>query len=302
MKKLYFLVVFWALCFSLEAKEVRLLTLGSSFTDSGMYQFPQVVASVPDCKLIQNRACIGGSGMENHCKGIDQSDADPAFKPYPYAAGYTLREMLTLEKWDFVLLQPHFSRMSYDVETELPYLERILDYVKTYAPQAEILLQMSWSFHPTHPLIQEGKGKFADPDAMYASIARNYERLGKKYNLRVIPTGLAIQYARNRRAKVEEPVVDRALLKYPERPAASPNYFTPMVYWRPDANGVQRPLQDCVHLDLRGQYTQACLWFAVFFNRPVSEVTYVPAGMTSEDAAYYRKAAQDAWNDYNNIK
>ncbi|MDO5582356.1 MAG: DUF4886 domain-containing protein [Planctomycetia bacterium] len=293
---IFIMLLFFGL--SLEAKEVKLLTIGSSFSDSGMYQFPKVAASVPDCRLIQNRACIGGSGMEKHCEGIDKSDADPAYKPYPYGKGYTLKDLLVLDKWDFVLLQPHFSRMSYDMDVELPYLERIINYVKKYAPQAEIVLQMSWSFHPTHPLINEGKGRFKDPDAMFDSIQKNYDKLGKKYNLRIIPAGLAIQYARHNRKKTEEPKVDRSKLVYPECPPPSPNYFTPMVYWRPDAKGIQRPLRDCVHLDSRGQYTQSCLWFAEFFGKPISQITYVPGGMSAKDGEYYRGAAQKALDHY----
>lgn len=280
------------------AKEVKLLTIGSSFSDSGMYAFPQVAASAPDCKLIQNRACIGGSGMEKHCEGIDRSEADPTFKPYPYGDGYTLKELLVLDQWDFVLLQPHFSRMSYDVDVEIPSLERIINYVKQYAPQAEIVIQMPWSFHPAHPLIRNGEGKFRDSDAMFESLEKNYERLGKTYGLRIIPSGLAIQYARHWREKTEEPVVDLQSYVWPNRPAPSPNYFIQMAYWRPDEAGVQKIHQDCVHLDSRGQYAQSCVWFAEFFGRKVSDVTYLPNGMTAEEGAFLRKAAQQAVDDY----
>ncbi len=298
MKKLIYLLLMLMVCTVLSAKEVKLLTIGSSFSDSGMYLFPQVVASVPGCSLIQNRACIGGSGMEKHCEGIDKSEADPKFKPYPYGVGYTLKDLLTLDQWDFVLLQPHFSRMSYDVKTEIPYLERIINYVKKYAPQAEIVLQMSWSFHPMHGLIQNGKGKFKDPNAMYSSLEKNYSLLGKKFGLRIIPSGLAIQFARQRREKTEEPVIDLKNYTYPDRPAPSSNYYLQMAYWRPNDAGVQVIHQDCVHLDNRGQYIQSCLWFTELFGKPVSEVKFVLPNMSPKEAAFLKNAAQDAVNVY----
>lgn len=283
---------------SSKQKTVRLLTIGSSFTDSGMYLFPQVVASVPGCTLIQNRACIGGSGMEMHCAGIDKSLRDPKFKQYPYGDGYTLKELLELDKWDVVLLQPHFSRMSYNVEVEIPSFERIVDYVKKYAKQAEIAIQMPWSFHPSHPLIHNGQGKFKDSDAMYESLKKNYALLAQKFNLRIIPTGLAVQYARHWREKTDEPTVDLKNYTYPNRPAPSPNYYISMAYWLKDAEGKMQIRQDCVHLDKRGQYIQSCVWFAMLFGKKVSEVTYVPGDIPAKEAEFYRKAAQKAVDDY----
>ena len=51
---------------------------------------------------------------------------------------------------------------------------------------------------------------------------------------------------------------------------------------------------DYIHLNLRGDYMQACLWFAVLYNRKATEVTFVPDDIADEDAAFLREMAERA--------
>ena len=51
---------------------------------------------------------------------------------------------------------------------------------------------------------------------------------------------------------------------------------------------------DPAHLNRRGEYLQACLWYAFFFDKPTSEIKFVPEGITPEDAAFLRDVAQKA--------
>ena len=49
---------------------------------------------------------------------------------------------------------------------------------------------------------------------------------------------------------------------------------------------------DPAHLNDRGRYLQACVWYGFFFDKPTSEIKFVPEGITEEDAAFLRATAQ----------
>ena len=65
--------------------------------------------------------------------------------------------------------------------------------------------------------------------------------------------------------------------------------------WRKDAEGHLYIARDTIHLNERGKYLQACVWFAFLYGRSASqEVTFVPDCIANEDAAFLRDIADAA--------
>ena len=55
-----------------------------------------------------------------------------------------------------------------------------------------------------------------------------------------------------------------------------------------------RIVGDSYHLNLRGRYLQACVWFAFLYGRSATEIRYVPEGIAEEDAVFMRQIADEA--------
>ena len=56
--------------------------------------------------------------------------------------------------------------------------------------------------------------------------------------------------------------------------------------------------RDTIHLNERGKYMQACVWFAFLYHRKTSEVTFVPDCIGDEDALFLREMAQKAVDEF----
>ena len=49
-----------------KVKELKVLTIGNSFADSVFVYLPEVAKSFPDCKLVLDRANLGGCSLLRH--------------------------------------------------------------------------------------------------------------------------------------------------------------------------------------------------------------------------------------------
>ncbi|MBE6425802.1 MAG: DUF4886 domain-containing protein [Planctomycetaceae bacterium] len=265
---LTFLLAFCLTCRPLQAqdaavdaadgkKTVRVLTIGNSFADSLRRYFVQTVESA-DCKLIVGYLNIGGCSFERHWNNVAKELADPT-KPAHFRTTYL--EKIQSEEWDFISIQ-QVSHCSWRYETFQPFADDLIGFLKKNCPNAEIVIQQTWAYHPNEKRLA-GWG-FSQRE-MYEKLTAAYDTLAKKHGLRVIPTGDAVQLARE-----TQPSGYR-----PEDPST---IFT----------------GDGFHLNARGQYLQACVWFSMLFDEPASKVKFVPKELTAEDAAFLREAAQKA--------
>lgn len=317
MKKL---VVFACLCgLSLLATEVKLLTIGNSFADSVFVFLPQCVQSAGDT-IVMDRANIGGCPLEKHWKLAEKSEADPNAKTYPQGnPKFTLQERLQEKKWDFVTIQ-QASGYSWKVETYQPYASNLQALVKRLAPQAELLIQQTWAYRFDESRLPQWK---IDQQTMYEKLTAAYKQIAGELGIRMIPTGNAVQLARETQPVKYVPYDKESLkkLKYPDPLPSEAGSFvngnrwqkTPVrdgkalsnadarAYWKqkeadrdPAIKVEWRLTGDRAHLNARGQYLQACVWYGMLFNKPVSNITFVPKNLTPEDCAFLRQVAQKA--------
>ncbi len=279
-----------------QVKEIKLLTIGNSFADSAFKYLPSVVKSVPGCKIVMDRANIGGCSLDRHWKEVEKSQKNPKYKPY--YKKYTLKEKLQLKKWDVVTMQ-QVSSKSFKLKTYEPYFGNLYKYVHEYAPQAEIVIQMTWSYRPDHWAF--GKWGVSDPDDMFRKLFNNYLFMAKKYNCRIIPTGLALHLAREQQKErfVMPEKFNASQYTYPAKPKNPAGTFINGYHWRKYKDGHRKLNGDLIHFNNRGRYLQACVWFAKLFNKPTSLIKFAPKDITAEDAAFLRKIAQEAVDQSN---
>ena len=292
MKKLavFFSVLLSA--FLLQAKEVKLLTIGNSFADSAFVFLPKVASSVEGCSIVMERANHGGCELSRHWRYISEEEADSSVKNYNKR---TLREILNSRKWDFITIQ-QASHESWKAESYQPYANNIIAYVNKNAPSAEVLIQQTWSYRLDSPRFKKWG---ISQREMYERLTAAYIKLAKETKLRVIPTGYAVELARATQG-YEFKMYDKALLKtlkWPDLPNQSGDLVGQMA-WDKAKKGYLYINVDSIHLNDRGRYLQACVWFGFMFEKDPRLIKYVPKSIADKDAEFLRNVAYTALKDF----
>ena len=211
-----------------------------------------------------------------------------------------MKEILQSRPWDIVTMQ-QASHASWRPETFEPFGTNIYNYVRTNAPSAEICIQQTWSYRKDDPRIMPGGEWGIDQTEMYNRLTANYRKLAADHgNLRIIPTGLAVQLARQNQphAFVNYPPEMLQQLVWPDLPSQAWSLVGTMRWAKNKETGEMVIHRDTIHLNERGKYMQACVWFAFLYHRKTSEVTFVPDCIGNADAQFLRDMAQKAVDEF----
>lgn len=287
--KMMFALLAMSLAGFAGAKEISVLTIGNSFADSVFGYLPKIAESAGD-NIILERANIGGCSLEKHWKLVEQSEADPDFKPY--YKKFNLKEKLQSRKWDVVTLQ-QVSSQSWQPESFEPWLRSLYEYVKKYAPDAEVVIQQTWAYRFDDKRLGTWK---IDQQEMYRKLTAAYRKAANDLGVRLIPAGDAVQLARETQPKPYVPYDPAVLktLKHPDPLPSEEGSFAVGFSWKKDKEGKYVIANDPSHLNKRGQYLQACVWYGFLFGKPVSGIKFTPKEVSGEDAAFLRETAQKA--------
>ena len=174
---------------------IRVLAIGNSFSEDAK-EYVHEIAESAGIDLVIGNLYIGGCPLELHDRNAQEDKQAYVYeKTGAQRRMASIREALEEENWDFVTLQ-QVSQFSGLWETYQPYLTRLSEYVKQYAPRTEQLIHETWAYEQdsTH-------GGFAHYDCsqekMYLSLRNAYDRAACAIGgARVIPSGDAMQIAR----------------------------------------------------------------------------------------------------------
>ncbi len=169
-----------------------------------------------------------------------------------------LRELLTSDEWDIVTIQ-QLSRESTDVSNYRPFAKQLYDYIKKYAPQAEVVLHQTWAYRADGDFehVFPDKPSYGQED-MYRDLNDAYNTIAAELGVRVIPVGAAFQLARESRPFVADVTTDRDTLQ----PARLPKEQSSLcVGWYWDDSVPPKLRCDTHHAGRRGKYLAAAVWF-----------------------------------------
>jgi hypothetical protein len=295
------------------AEQLKVLMIGNSFSICVLKQMPQCAA---DAGHVLDLASlyIGGCPLEKHWANVKKS-GDENFKPYTFSYNYAsvknkedapvaslgrktnIPQALKADKWDIVTIQQASPKSPFP-ETYEPFAKNLIDTIRQYAPQAEIVIQQTWSYTPYADFL--GRNKMT-PKTMYTAVASAYAKLAERYGLRVIPTGRAVDLYRDRLPVKYEKVLTKAEVAAIAKPGHVDFYGDPVgsSKWRKgrksQKDGAMVKLHiDASHLNAEGHYLQACTWLATLFKYDVTKLKYAPKGLAPERAALMRACAADA--------
>ncbi len=273
------------------AKQVRIFALGNSFSISVFAYLPQVAKSA-GYDLTLKDITIGGCSLETHLKNMNKEESDPEAKTLNKGTE-TYRSRLQSGKWDIVTIQ-QASHFSWDYKTYQPYAKDLCALIAKYAPGAEIVIQQTWAYRQDEKrLAKWGFGQ----EEMYERIFKAYNQAAEEMNMRIIPTGTAVQTARETQPVKYKPFKPEDY-KYPDLPSLE-GALVGNIGWSKDQKNLQG---DAFHLNKRGRYLQACVWFAALIDPDTSKITFVPAGITEADAKFLRETAAKTVKEFKQFK
>ncbi len=298
MKKLialFFALATCALTAAEPVRELKILTIGNSFAWSVFKSLRSIVEADPSCKVTIVAANMGGCSFERHWKYYQEGRK-------PYAGKYSLKEMIRQDKWDIVTIQ-QVSQFSWRPETYQPYADNIVRLVRENAPQAEIVVQQTWSYHANDPRLTAKVWKI-DQDMMYDKLTAGYTSLAQKYDCRIIPSGYAVQLYRKAVGKEKLQGPDPAKfagLKEGENPV-NPDVVGNFTWGKDRKTGKTVFRKDPIHLNFRGEYLQGLVWYGFLFGKDPEKSACVPAGISREEAALLKRCAASAVRDFPQVK
>lgn len=259
-----FLTLLLGVSAALNARTLRILAIGNSFSRDAVEQNLHELAKADGDTAIIGNLFIGGCSLERHSGNIRDDKHDYVYRKIgadgkmKEKKNTSIAEALKDDQWDYVSLQ-QASPISGMFEKYEPYLPGIIKYVKENAPKkSKIILHQTWAY-------QQGSGhsgfKNYDRDQlkMYRAIVDANKRAAKLGKIKtVVPSGTAVQNAR-----------------------------TSFI-----GDNMNR---DGFHLDLsHGRFTAACAWYETLFDKDVTCNTWAPKGMNRDIAAVAKRAAHEA--------
>ncbi|MGN0832216.1 MAG: DUF4886 domain-containing protein [Kiritimatiellia bacterium] len=246
-----------ALSVSAVRAEKKVLMIGNSFSQSVLSQLPAIAAADGEDLDISN-LMIGGCVLSRHVSNVVAYAQDPTFRPYKWPryrngrrigeSRTNIPEALAADRWDVVTIQQG-SSASWRADSFHPWGDELVATIRRYAPQAKIMVQQTWTYNELNRCICDpytgGAGWFGiDRDTMYRNLTSNYYGLAAKYGFEVIPMGNAVELLRHRLGSADPAEDPVGRLPQPKR-----GWF------------------DLIHLNDRGCYLQAYVWYKALFGK-----------------------------------
>ena len=286
-------------------KSLKVLMIGNSFSICLLEQFPQVAKSM-DLGLDLCSLYIGGCSFERHWKNVEKA-GDPGFLPYdvrwnyascahdaapvvravrmaergnrkkgraPRRASGNIPQLLGADRWDVVTIQ-QASHFSWQPATYHPFADNLVKKIRELAPQAEIVVQETWSYTPWDRRLTQWK---MGQDEMYAKLHAAYGDFAKANGFMVIPVGTAVQLYRK-----ALPVV-YAENSFGGDPCGSAKFVQ-------GKDGTWKPKGDVFHFNREGHYLQALVWTAALYGVDVETCAYKPGFLDAARAGKMKTCA-----------
>lgn len=274
-------------------RPIRILTIGNSFSRLMRYKnaLPKA-AGLIGCPIDHVHLYKAGGRLSEVWENRSNEDVyllESTFTTefgsddYPFA-GLTsnkpkILDVIKAYDWDIVTLQ-QASVQSFKPDTYSPYLNNIINLIKTHAPNAKIVWQMTWSYGRFAKMTAHGinyGGNVYRRDNMFNNILSAYKTHVKDVVWKTIPTGYAVQLYRYRL-----PVID------PEQDFTYTDYQ-------------HLTDEDATVGNTGGEYLQVLTWCKALFGEMPSYEVYPPSEYSAkynisdkEEIMRLRQCASDA--------
>lgn len=266
MKRLFFIVLAaLATVLNVEAREIRVLAIGNSFSMDVVEQHLHELGKAEDVTIIAGNLYIGGCHLQKHLNNLRSEK-----KAYSYRkvgedgkrkkySNYSIQDGLADEQWDYIMVQ-QVSGMGGIYASFEKYLPEFMSRLRELTPhKPKFIIMQTWAYQGNSQHINFSLYDY-NQTKMYKAVTKTYDKVykDKKYDFyAIVPNGTAIQNGRT--------------------------YFGDVL------------TRDGFHLDLRiGRYLGACTLCEVLLGKSVVGNSYKPKGVSDNDALMAQKAAHAA--------
>ncbi|MDT3402055.1 DUF4886 domain-containing protein [Mucilaginibacter terrae] len=272
-------------------KTLRVLLIGNSFSQNASTFLPQI-AKDDGNNIVFGHAELPGCPLQRHWQLAELNSAEPENpKGKPYEGDKSLRMLLSDSEWDVITMQ-QYSMLSGNLNTYKPYAQQLYALIRQYQPKARILLHQTWAYRSDSKSFGEvDNGKLAQTEKeMYEKSRAAYHLMARELNLNIIPTGDAFWLigSNPKTSFKKDESFDPLKAVYPALPHEQ-NSLHAGYSW---SNGKLN--FDSHHANDAGKYLGGLVWYAVLFNKPVTQMKFKPQSVSDEFAAQLKAAATAA--------
>ncbi|MFC5456073.1 DUF4886 domain-containing protein [Prosthecobacter fluviatilis] len=294
---LFALLLICASSFAGEAKTVKLLTIGNSFSANATHYLGDL-AKAGGHKLVHQPLVIGGASFQVHAEKAQKHEADAKDKAGLYTSGRGLKESLELDRWDYVTIQ-QASIKSHDFATYQPHAGWLRDYVAKHAPQATLLVHETWEYRKDDPRFTKPSTAAGEPktqEEMYNGLRAAYDKIAAEFHARIIPTGDAFHLADTDKtwAYQADTSFDPKAAKQPALPDQTHSLHVGWRWAKPKNGGPVALGMDGHHANMAGEYLGACVWYEVLFGESAVGSSFIPKGLDASYARFLQETAHRA--------
>lgn len=223
----------------------KILSIGNSFSQDAQRYLCRLAAS-DGREFMTVNLMIDGCSLKTHWQNAENDLANYSYDINGELNGrkISIREALQQEKWDYITLQQASNESGLE-DTYYPFILKLSDYLKQYAPDVKQVIHQTWAYETdsTHGgFVNYGNSQ----TAMYDALSKAYERVSKELRLQMIPSGKIIQALRS------TPEFDHS-------------------------NGGISLCRDGFHMSLDyGRYAVALTWYRFFMGSDLTSVSFIP--------------------------
>lgn len=172
---------------------MNILSIGNSFSQDA-HRYLHRIAKADGADLKTFNLYIGGCSLYRHYKNMLTENQEYMLEMNGESTGFkvSVQEALLNREWDIVTLQ-QVSSQSTDYDKYQPYLNELVDLVKTCAPKAKIVIHQTWAYEEGSQKLTAVMG-YKHHQEMFKDIQKAYKKAAKEIKAdMVIPSGELFQ-------------------------------------------------------------------------------------------------------------
>lgn len=278
--------------------DFNVLIIGNSFSLDGTSYLDQL-SEAAGVRLNVGVVQHGGSNIKNHWENRVDDSTYFSYTTYGSNTGVS-KDKVSLSyafeqaDWDLILMQQWSNTLmnNYNLDSTAseaqyswqPYMNNMAEFVKEKNPNAKLGLQFTWAFEKGYGSCSNWTDDVAD-DAeaqrtMYNNLVANYKQAANDVSetigepVIVVPTGYAVQYARDNYDKY-----NTSFSKSMYAPYAGGGDFAVgngVISDEDAAAGRIRLNRDGYHLSNYGLYLAGCVWLETLTGKSAVGNTFIP--------------------------
>lgn len=172
---------------------MNVLSIGNSFSQDAQ-RYLHDIAAADGVKLNTFNLYIGGCSLSTHYRNMLTEDRAYMLEMNGRSTGFkvSLQEALLNRDWDVVTVQQVSSKSPY-YESYQPYLNELVDCVRTCVPKAKILVHQTWAYEQDSQRLNVELG-YADQKDMFRDLEAAYQQATAEIEADgIIPAGAVFQ-------------------------------------------------------------------------------------------------------------